>query len=368
MAEKPELLLDKTRTYAIALEGGGARGAYQIGVWRALEEAGIKYNAVSGSSVGALNGALMTMRDLELARQIWGNIRYSMVMDVDDRLMKGFFDRSLKLDGIRSLARYALDAIRAGGIDVTPLRDWINSTVDEERVRSSDVELFAVTYSLSEMKELDINIRELPEGQIGEMLLASAYFPAFKNEKIRGKRYSDGGVQDVVPINSLISRGYRDLIVIRIFGVGVEKRVRIPNDVSITTIAPTEELGSVLDFNSEHAEELMTLGYYDAHRVLYGYVGSKYYLQRTMSEAEAYELVRAAAYVSAKQKGEEPTLREVNEDIIPAMAKRLGAKSGDYYSVLLHSMEKAALERGLPRYRLITDRELLSELAQPEQV
>ena len=54
-----ELKLDISRTYAIALEGGGAKGGYEIGVWRALEEAGVRYNAVSGTSVGALNGALI---------------------------------------------------------------------------------------------------------------------------------------------------------------------------------------------------------------------------------------------------------------------------------------------------------------------
>ena len=44
-----ELKLDTSRTYAIALEGGGAKGGYEIGVWRALEEAGVRYNAVSGT-------------------------------------------------------------------------------------------------------------------------------------------------------------------------------------------------------------------------------------------------------------------------------------------------------------------------------
>ena len=65
-----ELKLDTSKTYAIALEGGGARGAYQVGAWKALSEAGIKYNAVSGTSVGALNGALMAMRDLDGAEKL----------------------------------------------------------------------------------------------------------------------------------------------------------------------------------------------------------------------------------------------------------------------------------------------------------
>ena len=89
-----ELQLDTSKTYAIALEGGGAKGAYQVGAWRALEDAGIRYNAVSGTSVGALNGAMMAMRDLPNAEKLWKDIRFSQVMNVDDETM----DRIMKLD------------------------------------------------------------------------------------------------------------------------------------------------------------------------------------------------------------------------------------------------------------------------------
>ena len=51
-----EPLLDLTKEYGLVLDGGGARGAYQIGAWTALEEAGVKVCAVAGTSVGALNG------------------------------------------------------------------------------------------------------------------------------------------------------------------------------------------------------------------------------------------------------------------------------------------------------------------------
>ena len=60
-------LLDLTKEYGLVLDGGGARGAYQIGAWKALKEAGIKIAAVAGTSVGALNGALICMDDLEKA-------------------------------------------------------------------------------------------------------------------------------------------------------------------------------------------------------------------------------------------------------------------------------------------------------------
>ena len=63
--------LDLTKEYGIVLEGGGARGSYQIGAWKALREAGIKIRGIAGASVGALNGALICMDDLEKAEEIW---------------------------------------------------------------------------------------------------------------------------------------------------------------------------------------------------------------------------------------------------------------------------------------------------------
>ena len=52
-------IIDLNKEYGLVFDGGGARGAYQIGAWRALSEAGVKISAVAGTSVGALNGALV---------------------------------------------------------------------------------------------------------------------------------------------------------------------------------------------------------------------------------------------------------------------------------------------------------------------
>ena len=79
-----ELKFDTSKTYAIALEGGGAKGAYEAGVWKALDEAGVKYDAVAGTSVGALNGAMMAARDLDTAVKLWENVKFSQVFDADD--------------------------------------------------------------------------------------------------------------------------------------------------------------------------------------------------------------------------------------------------------------------------------------------
>ena len=74
--------IDLNREYGIVLEGGGAKGAYQVGAWKALREAGVKIKAVAGTSVGALNGALICMDDIDRAEKLWKNIRYSSIMDL----------------------------------------------------------------------------------------------------------------------------------------------------------------------------------------------------------------------------------------------------------------------------------------------
>ena len=100
-----ELKFDTSKTYAIALEGGGAKGAYEAGVWKALDEAGVKYNAVAGTSVGALNGAMMAAMDLETAVNLWENVKFSQVFDADDEQMKKLYDKDLEGLNVRELLK-----------------------------------------------------------------------------------------------------------------------------------------------------------------------------------------------------------------------------------------------------------------------
>ena len=98
-----ELKLDLTKEYGIVLEGGGAKGAYQIGAWKALRETGVRIKGIAGASVGSLNGALICMDDLEKAEDIWKNIEYSRVMDVSDETIKALKKKDFKADRKRDV-------------------------------------------------------------------------------------------------------------------------------------------------------------------------------------------------------------------------------------------------------------------------
>ena len=339
-----KIKLDLSREYGLVLEGGGAKGSFQIGAWRALREAGIKLKGVSGVSVGALNGALICMDDPEKAEDIWHNINYSAVMDFN-----------MNTGSILETAEEIKKLIKDRGVDITPLKKLLHETVDEEKIRNSHCELFATTFSVSDMKLLNIDVKSASEGKMEEILLASAFFPVFKTEKLSGKLYTDGGGFNNVPLDVLVDRGYQDVIVVRIYGPGYdrEKKVKIPEGTNIYHIAPREELGGVLEFDKKRSRKNMALGYLEASRLLYGLDGRRYYIyapyeepyyfDRMMSELELLKIYlesvldeEALAYLDG--------YRFYTENVFPELARELKLKPDwDYKDMYLAILEELAV-------------------------
>ena len=358
-----KIKLDLSREYGLVLEGGGAKGSLQIGAWRALREAGIKIKGVSGVSVGALNGALICMDDPEKAEDIWHNINYSAVMDFN-----------MNTGSILETAEEIKKLIKDRGVDITPLKKLLHETVDEEKIRNSHCELFATTFSVSDMKLLNIDVKSASEGKMEEILLASAFFPVFKTEKLSGKLYTDGGGFNNVPLDVLVDRGYQDVIVVRIYGPGYdrEKKVKIPEGTNIYHIAPREELGGVLEFDKKRSRKNMALGYLEASRLLYGLDGRRYYIyapyeepyyfDRMMSELELLKIYlesvldeEALAYLDG--------YRFYTENVFPELARELKLKPDwDYKDMYLAILEELAVTFKISRYRVYKADELAREI------
>lgn len=201
---------------------------------------------------------------------------------MDDTKMELMLEREMPF---REAVKEAFRHMSEGGVDVTPLKDMLDKVVDEEKIRNSPVDIFIKTFSVDEMKELDIDLKEVEPGQMKDFLLASAYiFPLFKNEKLHGKMYIDGGAINNVPLDSLVDRGYENIIMIRIFGIGREKRVKIPEETDLLTVEPRVNLGNIIDFNPKKSVRNMKIGYYDAKRMVYGLKGKIYYIEENQEE------------------------------------------------------------------------------------
>ena len=357
-----ELKIDNGKTYAIALEGGGAKGGYEIGVWQALDEAGIKYNAVSGTSVGALNGGLMAMRDLPRAIDAWNNMKLGKVIELDEEQEENLsraFNGDIGLDDVQRLIPEALEIIKNRGLDVAPLRAWVREVVDAKAIKESDVELYIATVSITDRKALEVKVNDLPEDQICDMLLASAYHPTFKLEKLGGKFYTDGGFVDTLPLHALVTNGYKDIIAVRIPGIGHNRRFKMPDDVNVTYIATNADLGGVLNFDAEQSRRDMAIGYLDAKRVLYGLYGKHYYIERSMTDREALNMLLDSLETGVN-------LRQFCERDLPRVARHLDAE-GDYYELLIAVLEDAAAKQNIDNMRIYRDTELVAKLEESRE-
>lgn len=362
--------LDLTKEYGVVLEGGGAKGSYQIGAWKALREAGIRIKGIAGASVGALNGAMLCMDDLEKAEYIWENISYSKVMDVDDDIIGSVRKLDLKAVNLKAVAEDAKRVLKEKGFDITPLKQLIESVVDEECIRTSDRELFITTYSITDRRLLTLNARDIPEGEIGDMLLASAYFPVFKNQKLNGKRYIDGGGWNNVPVNVLLEQGYEDILIIRIYGLGFdsERVTEIPDGTNVYHIAPRQDLGGILEFDKKKARKNMMLGYYDAKRLLYGLSGRWYYIDAPYSESYYFDWMMAdvkelLSFWAETEEGwvqeELEGYRMYTERIFPFMAKKMNLRENwDYKDLYLSTLETLARKKRINRFHIYTVEQL----------
>ncbi|NDL67831.1 patatin-like phospholipase family protein [Anaerotalea alkaliphila] len=362
--------MDKTKQYGVALEGGGARGAYQVGAWKALMEEGIQVRTVVGTSVGALNGALFVQGDMERTLRIWRNIDYQTVFQVEDSLIDEIRNFNLKefnlmdLD-LQKILKPIKKWVKDGGLDITPLKRLIDQEMDEGKVRESPMEFGLVTVSLTDMKPLEIFLEDIGQGELGSMLLASSYLPAFKSEKIGGKTYLDGAFHNNLPLTMLVRKGIRDIIVIRLGSFGLQKKVDT-KDLNIIEIEPREDLGMILEFDPERIGYNMDLGYHDALRVLRDLEGSTYYIQNGKSEAwflnrflrtgnQTLRLAREEGKLFYRSRG-----RLLFEGVLPYWAKRLKLeKEWDYRDLGIAVLEALALSAGIPRFQVLEVEELV---------
>ena len=351
--------------YGLVLEGGGAKGAYHIGAYKALIEEGIEISGIAGTSVGALNGAILAQGDYEKAYEMWENMSYSTVINASDEEIDRLKSGKVSKEDISLMAARIQGVITEGGLDISPLRDLVMEVVDEEKIRASGMDFGIVTVSLTDLKPVEIYIEDIPDGELAQYLLASAYFPAFKREKIGGKRYVDGGIYNNLPVNLLVDKGYRDLILIRTHGVGYVKKVDLTG-LNAITISPNEELCRTLDFEMDSARYNLELGYYDGLKALRGLRGFHYYIEADY-DSDYYinylwnleeEKVNSLKEVFKIDKNI-PSKKALFEFINPKLSSLLDIdKEEDYEEIFYNLVEKLAEIYEIEKFKIYSYNEL----------
>lgn len=353
----------------LTLSGGGARGSYQIGAWKAFRELNIEFQGVTGTSVGALNGILVAQNDFDEAYNLWKNMTMDTVVDINSEVLEKIRNfKSIKQD-LPIIYKEARKTILELGIDTQQLEKLIKKMLKEKKLRGEGKDFGLVTFSITDFKPLEVFLEDIPHGQLAEYLLASAYLPIFKAKKLSGKLYLDGGVYNNLPLEMLYRKGYRKIITVKLQNRWIRKKEQQPKEVEIIEIAPRMSLGNVLDFTKERAEFNLKLGYYDTMRVFKKLNGTKYYLSDKISELQALSFFMELSEISVKELSalfnlpqSMPINRLLFEEIIPKISKLMGLNVNNTYpEVLLKLIENMAVSESIDTLCIVKTNDLLQE-------
>ncbi|HKL93932.1 MAG TPA: patatin-like phospholipase family protein [Clostridia bacterium] len=267
----------KDEKLGLVLEGGGVKGAYQFGALKALFEAGYNFDGVTGTSIGALNGALIVQGGYENLIEFWSDIRASKLFEIEDEVVEKALKLDFDIEWVGKLAHIFRNIKNVINNSSDKMYAYFSSFYNEEKIRESKMDYGLVTFSLSDFKPVEVFKEEIPQGQLVDFLVASACFPIYRFQKINGEKYIDGGVYDNMPINLLAKKGYKNIIAIRTKGKEPRRKL-LYNNLKIVYITPSEDLGKAVCFTEGRIERNKKLGYFDALRMLNGYMGTKYYI------------------------------------------------------------------------------------------
>ena len=239
---------------ALVLAGGGARGSYQVGVWRALMELDWHPQIITGTSVGGLNGAMFVLDLYETARDMWLTIRSRDVMELPEENAD-----------LSALHQFLRRVVKEGGMDVTPLEEIVERVLDEDALRAAPIRFGIVTVEQRGLRPRELTLEDIPAGQVRDYLMASAAcFPALRARQIDGIKFLDGGYSDNMPTGLAKTMGADELVCVDLEGVGITR----PNRTGLPTtlIKSYWELGDILHFDPDTAQRNIELGYYDTLR------------------------------------------------------------------------------------------------------
>ena len=204
----------------LVLQGGGALGAYQVGVYEALHAAGIEPDWVIGTSIGAINGALIAgnrpEQRLERLRWFWSHVEQQVsVAGPFDWMGVGHWLANLTtvVRGILAFFEPNVAALRGAqaplGVEhasyysTEPLRRTLGELVNFEYLCECRTRLTvgAVNASGGTMRYFDTRKEKLG---IDHIMASGALPPAFPAVRINGEAYWDGGIYSNTPIEAVL--------------------------------------------------------------------------------------------------------------------------------------------------------------------
>ena len=248
---------------ALVLSGGGAKGAYQIGVYKALKRLNIKIDIITGTSIGSINGAALVAGEYRKVKKFWLKTESSKIFNYD-------------FNKLENLPKVAKEMITNKGLKFDKAEDMLDSVINERRIRRSKIDYGLVTVNLKTRVPKMLTKKEIPEGKLLSYVIASSTcFPAVETKEIDGEHYIDGGYYDNLPINLAIDMGADEVIAVDLASIGIKSR-KIEKDIKIDYIKTSNKKLFSINFDPKFSRESMLLGYNDTMKYFGKLEGKKY--------------------------------------------------------------------------------------------
>ncbi len=289
----------------LVLDGGGGKGAYQIGVLRALAEEGLlsSVKAVAGTSIGAVNAVLFAQGDFDRAYKVWDDIDMDVLFDLDPAMLAA---------GKICFSRDEMNRL-------------MDTYIDYRGIAESELEIYCgVAEELGPENYRPEYMRLNGAGvqEIRNILMASTAMPiVYDTVLINGKHYRDGGVVDNEPIRPLYEAGIRKFIVI---GLTAGRIFSYPQyaDAEFIVIDPSHDLGDIftgtLNFGKKDKAVKRMFGFKDGKRAI-----------KTKIEKDPYYISLEPALA---KKDYEETVKQVDHEEKVAQLEQSISSKFDYIS------------------------------------
>lgn len=329
----------------IALEGGGAKGAYQAGAYIALKKRHVKPAIIAGTSIGSVNAALMVQGDLKKLVNLWLTTTTD-IFGINNELAEKIKNKNLKITDIELGINNIKKILNNKGIDTTKFLNLLKKSIDEDKIRKSKIKLGLNTVKLDGLKPLELTIDDIPKGKLAEYILASCYLPLFNYKPIIDNNYYlDGGFYNNIPLSLVEHYGCDTIYSIRIKGIGVSHN-KLKKETKVIEITPNENLGSIIIFDKKSNIHNMKLGYYDALKVLDNLDGKKYYFKN--KSTKYYERLT----------------RNINEDLIIKL--KFKYRTLDSKELVIKILEDILKKENLERFKIYNLTYLIFKLKRTE--
>ena len=225
----------------LVLAGGGGKGAYELGVWKALKQLNLtKYISVfSGTSIGAFNSVLFAMDDIDKADSLWEEVTMDKLVPISKtELIKRGIGLYLGGKNLQLAKKFLTDKLEHGAISNDGAVEMVEKYLDFNKVKEKNKICYAACTKLPNFNAKYFKINDYDEEIAKKIVLASASLPLiYDSTEVLGEKYIDGGLADNVPIQPVYGEKCDIIIVVLLSKDGQIDRSLYPNS-RLIIIAP----------------------------------------------------------------------------------------------------------------------------------